>query len=141
MGSKKGISKFLLLLCGGASVPRYDSAFHLGMFDVRAKHFRQDTVNLKNLTLCNPKNRLFLYLLGECFAPTSLAESLGNRTRTKATGCRIVQILSSSAKCPLLMWHTSMRKQGRLGMCGTKRLALKDGEILKCLSNIAAEFE
>ena len=35
---------------------------------------------LKNLTLCNQKHRLLLYLLGKCFAPTNPAESLGNRT-------------------------------------------------------------
>jgi len=70
----------LLLTCCGASVPRYDSAFHLAMSEVRAKHFRQDTANSKNLTLCNQKHRLFLYLLGKCFAPTNPAESLGNRT-------------------------------------------------------------
>ena len=62
----------LLLTCWGASVPRYDSAFHLGLFDVRAKHFRQDAANLKNLSLCNQKHRLFLYLLGKCFAPTNV---------------------------------------------------------------------
>ena len=70
----------LLFVCCGASVPRYDSAFHLAMSEVRAKHFRQDTANSKNLTLCNQKHRLFLYLLGKCFAPTNPAESLGNRT-------------------------------------------------------------
>ena len=70
----------LLLTYGGASVPRYDSAFHLAMPEVRAKHFRQDDVNSKDLTLRNQKHRLFLYLLGKCFAPTSPAESLGNRT-------------------------------------------------------------
>ncbi len=34
--------------------------------------------------LCNQKYQLFLYLLGKCFAPTSPAESLGNRTRRPA---------------------------------------------------------
>ncbi len=62
----------LLLTYYGASVPRYDSAFHLAMSEVRAKHFRQDAANAKNLTLCNQKYRLFFYLLGKCFAPTSV---------------------------------------------------------------------
>ena len=43
----------LLLTDCGASVPRYESAFHSGMFEVRAKHFRQDTANLISLMLCN----------------------------------------------------------------------------------------
>ena len=62
----------MLLTCSSASVPRYDSAFYLAMFEVRAKHFCQDTANSKNLTLCNQKHRLFLYLLGKCFAPTGV---------------------------------------------------------------------
>ena len=66
------LHSFLLLTCGGASVPRYDSSFPLGMSDVRAKHFRQDAANSKNLTLCNQKYRLFFYLLGKSFAPTSV---------------------------------------------------------------------
>ena len=66
------LAGLLLLTCCGASVPRYDSAFHLAMFEVRAKHFRQYAANSKNLTLCNQKHRLFFYCLGKCFAPTSL---------------------------------------------------------------------
>ncbi len=45
---------------------------YLVMSEVRVKHFCQDAANLKNLTLCNQKHRLFLYLLGKCFAPTSV---------------------------------------------------------------------
>ena len=56
--------------------------FCLSSCDVRSKGeaFPSRRCKLKNLTLCNQKYRLFLYLLGKCFAPTSLAESLGNRT-------------------------------------------------------------
>ena len=55
--SNKGfLDVSLLLTYGGASVPRYDSAFHPGMFDVRAKHFRQEASNSKILTLCNQKH-------------------------------------------------------------------------------------
>ena len=62
----------LLLTYCGAPVPRYDSTFHLELSEVRAKHFRQKAANSKNLTLCNQKHRLFLCLLGKCFAPTSI---------------------------------------------------------------------
>ncbi len=37
--------------------PRYNSVCCLGMFKVRAKNLRQDTANLKNLSLCNQKYR------------------------------------------------------------------------------------
>ena len=62
----------LLLTCCGASTPRYDSTCYLALSEVRAKHFRQDAANSKNLTLCNQKHWLFLYLLGKCFAPTNV---------------------------------------------------------------------
>ncbi len=56
--------------------------------DVRSKGeaFPSKRFGLKKITLCNQKHRLFFYLLGKCFALTSVGR-ITREPRTKATGC------------------------------------------------------
>ncbi len=61
----------------------------IAMSEVRTKHFRQDTANLKNLMLCNQKHRLFLYLLGKCFASTSVSRITREPDVVKGNGYRV----------------------------------------------------
>ena len=81
MGSKKKFASIfnltnkgflfvsLLLTYGGASVPRYDSAFHLAMHEVRAKHFSQDAANAKKINVVQPRASIIFLFVREMLRP------------------------------------------------------------------------